>query len=151
MDSTRFAKFCKDCKLIDEQFGVTDADLIFTRVSCKVQKQMGLQQFKDAVALISERKGLNIQVLQSNIAALRGPMLQGTSPEAVRLHDDRNGYTGVHSKGVGGPNTDNTSPTAVQKWQSSLRLEPGQHASRTPLFLDTGVPCRPLASRPVAN
>lgn len=158
MDSARFAKFCKDCSLLDEQFGVTDADLIFTRVSSRVQKQMGLKQFKDAVALIAERKSLDAQVLRRNVATLRGPMLQGTSPEAVRLHDDRSGYTGVHSKGIGGPNTDNTSPTATQKWQSSLRLEPGQTAPRAPLCLDTSVPSRPsipplhLASRqPRAN
>jgi len=40
MEGKSFTKFCKDCKLIDKKFTVTDADLIFAKAKTKAERRI---------------------------------------------------------------------------------------------------------------
>jgi len=40
MDGKTFAKFCKDCKLIDKKYATTDVDLLFAKVKGKTERRI---------------------------------------------------------------------------------------------------------------
>mmetsp|Transcript_64276 Transcript_64276/g.119453 ORF Transcript_64276/g.119453 Transcript_64276/m.119453 type:complete len:428 (+) Transcript_64276:83-1366(+) len=111
LDGKSFAKLCKDGGLVDKQLTTTDIDLIFTKVVAKGQRKIILQQFEKALVLIAERRSTSIAEVSAAVASIKGPVLQGTHAEAVRFHDDKSTYTGVHQHG---------GPESVPKGQGSL-------------------------------
>lgn len=43
---------------------------------------------------MADKKGVPVGQVAAAVAAMRAPELQGTTPEAVKFHDDRSLYTG---------------------------------------------------------
>jgi hypothetical protein len=88
MDGKSFAKLCKDCDLLDRKFTAVDPDIVFAKVVQKGQRRIDLEQFKAAMRLVAEKKGIDLAALLAKIVELRGPQLHGTMAEGFRLHDD---------------------------------------------------------------
>merc|ERR1719464_163587 len=99
MDGRGFAKVAKDCGLLDKKFTPTDVDLLFAKVVPKGQRRIDLQGFEEALGLVAQKKGVDAAELIQSVAASRGPVLNGTKTDAVRFHDDKSTYTGVHMNG----------------------------------------------------
>lgn len=99
VDGRSFTKLCRDCGLYDRNFSSTDADLIFARVVPKGQRRISIMEFEKAMGLIAERRNCTQEEVMQRIADGAGPSLEGTKAEAVRLHDDKHTYTGVHARG----------------------------------------------------
>ena len=45
MDGKTFAKFAKDCKLLDKKVSTTDVDLTFAKVKTKSERKINFSQF----------------------------------------------------------------------------------------------------------
>jgi len=99
MDGKTFAKMCKDCHLIDRNFSPTDADLLFSKVVAKGQRRIDLVAFRRALELLAQKKGIAAHDVWRALAETGGPQLYGTPAEAVRFHDDKTLYSGVHKNG----------------------------------------------------
>jgi len=91
MDHNRFLKFFKDCHLCDKKFTVTDADLLFLRISQKTAKKIDFKQFKDALQYISDKKGLTLDELLRKIGkfCFCGPIYRGTQAAYNPLYDGK--------------------------------------------------------------
>eukprot|EP00998_Keelungia_sp_KM082_P010904 NODE_7125_length_604_cov_46.394130_g7102_i0.p2 GENE.NODE_7125_length_604_cov_46.394130_g7102_i0~~NODE_7125_length_604_cov_46.394130_g7102_i0.p2 ORF type:complete len:159 (-),score=41.25 NODE_7125_length_604_cov_46.394130_g7102_i0:44-520(-) len=104
MDNSKFAKFCRDCKLIDKKFTSTDADLIFTKSKKPGARKLDYTTFKTkTLPLIAEKRGQTADQLEAFIVGSAGPASNSTKAEAVKFHDDKSLYTGVYANG--GPST----------------------------------------------
>eukprot|EP01061_Rhynchopus_euleeides_P030249 TRINITY_DN50313_c0_g1_i1.p3 TRINITY_DN50313_c0_g1~~TRINITY_DN50313_c0_g1_i1.p3 ORF type:complete len:155 (+),score=70.13 TRINITY_DN50313_c0_g1_i1:59-523(+) len=104
MDNAKFAKFCKDTKLVDKKFSATDCDLIFSKVKPKGARKISYDCFKNqALVEIAARKGCTKDDVVAKVTNTGGPNSSGTVAESVKFHDDKSQYTGVHAKG--GPTT----------------------------------------------
>eukprot|EP00898_Chlorokybus_atmophyticus_P006461 jgi/Chlat1/6816/Chrsp51S06562 len=133
MDGTKFAKLCKDTGLIDKKFTTTvcarthahaptytttpfvtlpyltlvlrqSADIIFSKVKAKGERKITYEGFAKALPLIAaEKGGMDVEAMKAKLLAAGGPIANGTKAEAVKFHDDKSLYTGVHAKG--GPST----------------------------------------------
>ncbi|GBG80331.1 hypothetical protein CBR_g30699 [Chara braunii] len=103
MDGGKFAKFCRDGGLLDKQFTATAVDLIFSKVKPKGDRKINYDEFVQALELIAEAKGISMDDLKHQIMGAGGPSSSGTVPDAVKFHDDKSLYTGVHARG--GPTT----------------------------------------------
>jgi hypothetical protein len=99
MDGKTFAKLCKDCKLLDKKFTATDVDLIFAKVGTKGQRTISFAQFNAALEHVATKKGTSVEDVSSQVTQAGGPMISGTQADAVRFHDDKSTYTGVHVNG----------------------------------------------------
>jgi hypothetical protein len=61
--------------------------------------------------MLADKKGASVEDLTNTVLSHGGPAFAGTKADAVKFHDDKNLYTGVHSQG--GPTTvDQIHPTA---------------------------------------
>lgn len=99
MDGRTLAKLCKDCGLIDRALSINDVDIIFKKKVPKGQRRIDLQQFKDVLAMIAEKKGVPLEDIHRLVETAEGPVLNSTTPHAVRFHDDKSTYTGTHVHG----------------------------------------------------
>jgi len=100
MDGKSFAKVLKDSRLLDRKLTAGDVDIIFVKAAGKGQRRIDLQQFRSALILIAEKKGVDGGIIFEAVCRqAAGPQLVGTKTEAVRFHDDKNTYTGVHVNG----------------------------------------------------
>jgi len=99
LDGKSFAKLCKDCSLQDRTFTPTDADLIFAKVVPKGSRRIDLAQFRAALEHVATKKKISVEAVQDAVAGSGGPVLKGTQADAVRFHDDKSTYTGVHVNG----------------------------------------------------
>jgi len=121
MDGREFAKLCKDCDLFDKKFKTTDVDLVFAKVVEKGKRRIDVEQFKNALRLVAAKKECSVSKVQALVAKSSGPTLSGTKADAVKFHDDKTLYTGVHAKG--GPSTIDASNNLMDQ------CRPGMHAS----------------------
>lgn len=104
MDSRTFTKLCKDASLIDKKTTAADVDLIFTKCKGKGAKRLSGTDFECAMEELAKRKQVTLEELTASILEkTTGPTFTGTKAEAVRLHDDKTTFTGVHKHG--GPTT----------------------------------------------
>ncbi|CAD8138555.1 unnamed protein product (macronuclear) [Paramecium tetraurelia] len=104
MDGKTFAKVSKDCHLLDKKLTSTDVDLIFAKIKpTPAARSITYAQFEKGLQMMAEKKGVGIQDVQNQILNAGGPHFQGTKADAVKFHDDKNLYTGVHANG--GPST----------------------------------------------
>eukprot|EP01065_Artemidia_motanka_P008551 TRINITY_DN14307_c0_g1_i1.p1 TRINITY_DN14307_c0_g1~~TRINITY_DN14307_c0_g1_i1.p1 ORF type:complete len:440 (+),score=142.74 TRINITY_DN14307_c0_g1_i1:73-1392(+) len=112
LDGGKFAKLCKDTKLIDKKFTTTDVDLLFSKVKPKGGRVIDFQTFQSrCIPEIATKKGVAPDDVVR--AILEGaPTSSGTVAEQVRLHDDKEQYTGVYSRG---------GPTNVDTGTSDLK------------------------------
>jgi hypothetical protein len=56
MDGAKFAKMCRDCKLLDKKLTATDVDIIFAKAKPKTERKLTLAQFQEAVRMLGEKK-----------------------------------------------------------------------------------------------
>ncbi|KAL8426120.1 hypothetical protein Efla_000112 [Eimeria flavescens] len=103
IDSRTFVKICKDSKLLGGGLTQTDCDLIFTKCKGKGASRLSFSEFEAAMKQVAEKKKMNLEELLSQMQNVEGPVFKGTQAAAVRLHDDKSTYTGVHQHG--GPST----------------------------------------------
>lgn len=99
MDGKTFAKVCKDCHLLDKTFTPTDVDLIFAKVVPKGARRIDMTQFSSALEHVATKKKVGVEAVHGAISSSSGPVLHGTHADAVRFHDDKSTYTGVHQHG----------------------------------------------------
>ena len=103
MDGKTFAKFTKDCKLINKKCTTTDVDLIFSKVKERTARKINFQQFLAACEQVATKRGETMDQLEASVLSTGGPVFAGTQADAVRFHDDKDQYTGVYAHG--GPST----------------------------------------------
>lgn len=103
MDGKTFVKMAKDCKVINKKCTNTDIDLIFARNKGRAERKINVSQFCAALAECAAKRGEDMATLEAMILSQGGPVFAGTQAEAVRFHDDKDAYTGVHAHG--GPST----------------------------------------------
>ena len=103
LDGRQFAKFAKDCGILDKNLTGVDIDLIFAKVKDKTARRITFTQFDRALDQCATKKGVTKTDLVTKVELAGGPKFQGIKVEAVRFHDDKSLYTGVHANG--GPNT----------------------------------------------
>ncbi|KEP59854.1 UNVERIFIED_CONTAM: p25-alpha family protein [Hammondia hammondi] len=106
MDSRTLVKLCKETGVIDKQMTPTDIDLIFTKCKAKGAKRLTCEDFQKAVEEIAKRKNKSVDEITQQLCSSSGPSFSGTKADAVRLHDDKSTFTGVHAHG--GPSTVDT-------------------------------------------
>lgn len=56
IDGKTFAKFAKDCKVLNKAVTTTDIDLIFAKVKDKSARKITFAQFKAALELCAEKR-----------------------------------------------------------------------------------------------
>ncbi|EIE25016.1 p25-alpha-domain-containing protein [Coccomyxa subellipsoidea C-169] len=103
MEGSKFAKLCRDSKLLSRAFTASDVDLFFAKVKTKGARRITFGQFAEALALVAAKTNSNLADVASAVLAADGPSVTGTKAEYVKFHDDKSTYTGVYKKG--GPST----------------------------------------------
>mmetsp|Transcript_68518 Transcript_68518/g.135413 ORF Transcript_68518/g.135413 Transcript_68518/m.135413 type:complete len:359 (+) Transcript_68518:29-1105(+) len=99
MDGVRFAKACRDCGLLDaRQFTTRDVDTTFAKFS-KGKRQIQYPDFLRALVAIAGKKEIAVSDIYSQVGD-SAPKQRATKPDAVRFHDDKSTYTGVHAKNL---------------------------------------------------
>jgi hypothetical protein len=101
MDGREFMKLCTDSKLFDKNFKKENVDTIFATVAGK-KKRIDFECFKKAIRIIATTKKVKVHHVQSAVASSQ-PVKNATKADAVKFHDDKSLYTGVHLQG--GPST----------------------------------------------
>lgn len=99
MEGKSLAKLAKDCKLLDKKLTATDIDLIFAKIKDKAERRITYDQFCKGLVLMAEKKGITGDDIKSAILNIGGPQFKGTQADAVKFHDDKSLYTGVHANG----------------------------------------------------
>ncbi|CAK0783737.1 hypothetical protein CVIRNUC_006936 [Coccomyxa viridis] len=137
MDGAKFAKLCRDSKLLSRTVTASDADLFFAKVKTKGARKINFQQFVDALSLIAAKKGISLGEAADTVVAANGPCVSGTKADYVKFHDDKSTYTGVYKKG--GPTcvepgkrlsdlVDRSQANAMASRRASLGVSPLQAA-----------------------
>ncbi|KAL4432502.1 hypothetical protein ABPG74_013356 [Tetrahymena malaccensis] len=104
MDGKTFAKFAKDCGLLDKKLTATDIDLIFAKVkTSSAVRTITFAQFEKGLDQMATKKGVSLDQLKEKVTSAGGPTFTGTKADAVKFHDDKSLYTGVYANG--GPST----------------------------------------------
>ena len=107
MDSRTFAKMMGDCRVIDKIFTSGDCDIVFQKVKFAVANapsegaytassqatKINFDHFsRIALLSVAEKKNMSMSALVRGMAQCSGPIVHGTTPDAVRFHDDTNTY-----------------------------------------------------------
>eukprot|EP01070_Trichotokara_eunicae_P006650 Trichotokara_eunicae@DN5077_c0_g1_i1.p1 len=102
MDGRTFVKVFKDSTdLMSGKDAISkrnDLDIIFASVA-KGGKRISASQFSEAVKLVSEKYGLDADVLVKKVTSSEGPVYEGAKAAAVKWHDDKSTYTGTQKSG----------------------------------------------------
>jgi len=105
MDGNKFAKFTRDCKIIDgKNVTSTDVDILFNKCKAIGARRMDWEGFQYAFNELSQLKYPNMSQRDAYNALLyslnnKGPIAKGTVPEARGIFDkltDTTLYTGTH-------------------------------------------------------
>ena len=97
IDGKTFAKFAKDCGVLNKACTTTDIDLIFAKVKDKSARKITFAQFKAALQHCAEKRKETFEALEAIVLAVGGPVFTGTKAEATKFHDDKSLYTGVYA------------------------------------------------------
>mmetsp|Transcript_61571 Transcript_61571/g.133273 ORF Transcript_61571/g.133273 Transcript_61571/m.133273 type:complete len:179 (-) Transcript_61571:36-572(-) len=74
LDARELVKMCRDCDLFDHnQFGVTDADLLFKKVHNPMERGLGFKEFKKVMRLIAKKKSMPLRSCVAWMANLTAP------------------------------------------------------------------------------
>ena len=137
MDGARFAKLCRDARIVNgKNVNSISVDIVFAKVKAKGMRKIKYEQFVDALALLAiERMVSPMQIVDMILdISEAGPVKNKiTTAEPVRLHDDLNTYTGVYSRGGPDVNMDAHSPLLF-----SRRLRSDRPASASSASLPLG-------------
>ena len=99
LDSGKFSKLCKECKLFTKSFTTTDADIIFTKAKAKGKRKISFAEFEQALEMVAEKKGKSKAAVVERILQAGGPMSSGTRASSGGVLDrmtDTAQYTGSH-------------------------------------------------------
>jgi hypothetical protein len=99
MSNKEWAKFNKDCQLLDKKYTTTDVDINFAKIKDKTSKVITFAQFKEGLNLAAKKKGVDMDAITALIVKNGGPKFTGTKTDYVKFHDDKSTYTGVYAKG----------------------------------------------------
>jgi hypothetical protein len=100
MDGRTFAKFAKDCCLVDRYLTRIEVDLIFARVLLRRQRTITFKLFLEAVRQIAVKKRMKFKDLVEFCSEIGGPSsnhVTKTASKQTRMHDDVSSYTGTAS------------------------------------------------------
>jgi len=80
MDSAKFAKLCRECKLIDGKFNSTRADLVFAKLTAQYKQEHKAQRltfadFQKALELVATEKGVGLDIVRASVCNSDGPLL----------------------------------------------------------------------------
>jgi len=118
-------KLCQDCCLHCRKFRPTDLDIIFASVKEKGKITINFEGFKDCIRGIAKKKQCPVKAVQAAVAEREalGMEFNATQADAVRLHDDKTLYTGIHARG--GAHDDDVSGATLrsERLRSSGRLD----------------------------
>ena len=104
LDAARFAKLCRDARLVGKKLPPADLDLVFARAVPKGGRRMSFPAFLDALDDVAGRRGVPVAEVAASVLSAAGPAVSGVTPTTyVRLHDDKAGYTGVYARGGPSP------------------------------------------------
>lgn len=107
MDNAKFAKFTRDCKLLDKKLTSTDVDIIFSRVKTKSERKITFAQFEEACQQLAEKKygvegKVALEKLKAVVLGTKGPTGNKTTTAvkegAVDRLTDTSKYTGTHKQ-----------------------------------------------------
>ncbi|KAK3269479.1 hypothetical protein CYMTET_22081 [Cymbomonas tetramitiformis] len=100
MEGKNFAKFSKDCGLLHKKkLTPTDIDLIFAKIKTKGARKINFDEFCRGLSLCADKLGTPYEQVVESVTSAEGPSSSATKAEAVKFHDDKSLYTGVHAKG----------------------------------------------------
>ena len=131
MDGAKFAKFCRDSKMLSKRFTPTDVDIIYAKAKTKGKRKFNYAQFVNALGLCAEVKGVQMGSLVHKVLEVGGPESSGTKGEYNKFHDDKSTYTGVYSRG--GPTKIDHETGAGMSLSNMVNNKTGQsggHASK---------------------
>jgi len=106
LTGANFSKLCKDCRLFDNNFTASDADIIFSKSFPKGQngkRYFTFQHFVKVLSEVAEKKAVSNREVRRVVAGSDGPTMQYTKADAVRFHDDTSTYTGTHAAKLQNP------------------------------------------------
>lgn len=108
MDGPKFAKFAKDCKLLDKtNLTATDVDLIFAKAKSKTERRITVDQFYTAVCMMADKKypeeagDAALEKLMGKISNSQGPKATATVADSSGIYGkltDTSLYTGSHKE-----------------------------------------------------
>ncbi|RKP02545.1 hypothetical protein CXG81DRAFT_17821 [Caulochytrium protostelioides] len=150
LDNAKFAKLCRETKVVDgKRITTTEIDISFSKV-LKGGRKMDFGQFQEVLRLLAEKKfGGAVDAQQKLIAQIcqsKGPKASGTTPDAKGAHNrltDTSQYTGTHKlrfdeegRGRGLAGRDAPAPTAdlsqiLDRSGATVRGVPLKTAERT--------------------
>jgi Ca2+-binding EF-hand superfamily protein len=97
LDNREFDKILGDCNLFNKTFKKNDSAIVFNKALSKGQRKITVEEFKEALRKIADKRMSSTQEVQEMVMASTGPSLSGvTQAEKVRFHDDKSTYTGAH-------------------------------------------------------
>eukprot|EP00755_Sulcionema_specki_P006032 Sspe_Gene.34372::Locus_16713_Transcript_1_1_Confidence_1.000_Length_1199::g.34372::m.34372 len=73
LDNARFAKFCRDCGLIDDDFTTTEADLLFAKMKPIGHRKITWAVFRKILEEIARFKQMHLAELEQAVVAAGGP------------------------------------------------------------------------------
>eukprot|EP00929_Paragymnodinium_shiwhaense_P049282 TRINITY_DN24869_c0_g1_i1.p1 TRINITY_DN24869_c0_g1~~TRINITY_DN24869_c0_g1_i1.p1 ORF type:complete len:661 (+),score=37.80 TRINITY_DN24869_c0_g1_i1:126-1985(+) len=68
MDARGFIRLCRAWRFIDERFTASDAEAVFLKVIPVARRRLNYNQFRDAVKLMADRKGCNVDHIFRQLA-----------------------------------------------------------------------------------
>jgi len=108
MDGPKFAKFAKDCKIIDKTYLTsTDVDLIFAKAKSKTERRITYEQFCTAVSMMADKRYPE-QAGEGAFEALMKKIITSQGPKATSA-------TVADSSGIYGKLTDASLYTGSHK------------------------------------
>jgi len=100
VEGKSFTMLLKDIGAIDgKKVTPTDSDLISAKAVTKIQRRLNFAQFETALQYVADKEGVDVVGIRDLVENSGGPKLAGTTPDAVRFHDDKSTCTGVHQHG----------------------------------------------------
>eukprot|EP00698_Gefionella_okellyi_P005153 TRINITY_DN14729_c0_g1_i1.p1 TRINITY_DN14729_c0_g1~~TRINITY_DN14729_c0_g1_i1.p1 ORF type:complete len:167 (+),score=44.13 TRINITY_DN14729_c0_g1_i1:36-536(+) len=102
MDNAKFAKFTRDCKLLDKKLTPASVDITFNKVKEKTARKINFKQFDQACHFLAEAKGVSYGDFVSSALSVGGPAKVGVTEVAsggwVAKQTDPSLYTGAHKE-----------------------------------------------------
>jgi hypothetical protein len=79
MDNAKFAKFTRDCKLLDKKLVPATVDITFSKVKDKAARKINFKQFDQALHHLAAAKGVTYEELVAAALAVGGPGMSGVT------------------------------------------------------------------------
>jgi hypothetical protein len=137
MDNRTFAKFAKDCCLIDRKLTETEVDMIFTKVKPVRQRVIVFSMFQEGLRQMAAVKGMTYAEIVQISAMYGGPasnkVTETVQGGVTRFHDDISTYTGTHSRVHLHANATSGDPTSTFRPGTSEREDSATKAAREKL------------------